>query len=352
MRNMLLILLSLILVLVITVVIKTAIYPFTKTPTAAEAFRAPVDESAVRRLSGGIKIPTISTGESGVFNYAPFDSLKTYLQANYPLVYKNCVYEEVNNYGLVFRWKGKDSSKQPILFLSHQDVVPPGTAPVKDSSTNIFNLDAKSIPPIDTISEAWDYGPFSGAVINGRIYGRGSLDMKSMLFGLLEAMTKVMQEGFQPSRDIYLAFGFDEEVGGRMGAVNIASYFKNKGLHFDAVYDEGGIIATSGTISGMNNDVALIGCAEKGFLSARITVKGLGGHSSTPPLQSAIGKAAIIMQRLEQSQMKPEIIPLINNFFTNVGGSMSYTNKMAIANQWLLRSILSKQLTKIIRQMH
>ena len=85
-------------------------------------------------------------------------------------------------------------------------------------------------------------------------------------------------------------------------------------MEFDAVYDEGGIIVEKGSISGINSDIALIGCAEKGFLSARIRVKGLGGHSSMPPTESAIGKAAVIMQRLEDHQMKPMITPLIQEF--------------------------------------
>lgn len=89
-----------------------------------------------------------------------------------------------------------------------------------------------------------------------------------------------------------------------------------------------------------------IGCAEKGFLSARIKVKGLGGHSSTPPMESAIGKATVIMQRLEDNQMKPVITPLIQQFFDNIGGSMSFPSRMAISNQWLLKPLLLSQLTK------
>src|SRR5690606_23218706 len=95
-----------------------------------------------------------------------------------------------------------------------------------------------------------------------------------------------------------------------------------------------------------NSDVAVIGCAEKGFLSARIKVKGLGGHSSMPPQETAIGKAAVIMQRLENNQMKPMITPVIKEFFDNIGGSMSFVNRLAISNQWLLKPLLLSQLTK------
>ncbi|UZT97259.1 peptidase dimerization domain-containing protein [Chryseobacterium fluminis] len=112
------------------------------------------------------------------------------------------------------------------------------------------------------------------------------------------------------------------------------------------MYDEGGLILRKGSIAGIHSDIAVIGCAEKGFLSVKIKVKGLGGHSSMPPSESAIGKAAIIMQRLEDQQMKPVITPLIKNFFDNIGGSMPFASRLAISNQWLLKPLLLSQLTK------
>jgi len=304
------------------------------------------DDSAIQRLSGGLKIPTVSSGELGDFNYSTFDTIKEYIKNSYPLVYQNAEFAEVNTYGLVFRLKGSNPSLDPILFLSHTDVVPPGDAEVKDKTENIFRPDDQPLPAVSEVSEEWDFGPFSGAVANGRIYGRGSIDMKGMLFSLLESMNNVIKTKYIPQRDIYLAFGFDEEVGGQQGAVKIAEYFRNKNVQFDAVYDEGGLILEKGSVTGINSDIAVIGCAEKGFLSVKIKVKGLGGHSSMPPAESAIGKAAVIMQRLESGQMKPEVTPLINQFFTNVGGSMSFISRMAIANQWLLKPVLLSPLTK------
>jgi carboxypeptidase PM20D1 len=121
-------------------------------------------------------------------------------------------------------------------------------------------------------------------------------------------MNNLIKNKHTPKRDIYLAFGFDEEVGGKKEQHRLQNILR-KNIKFDAVYDEGGLILEKGSISGIDSDVAVIGCAEKGFLSAKIKVKGLGGHSSTPPMESAIGKAAVIMQRLEDDQMKPVITP-------------------------------------------
>lgn len=347
MKKVLLGLLIVLIVLIGIMLIRTITYPFKEVQFGkSQAFTIERDDSAIYRFSGGIKIPTISTGELGDFDYTSFDEFKKYLMKTYALVYQRTDHYEVNGYGLVFKLKGSNPALKPILFLSHMDVVPPGDAPIQNKEGDTFNPLDKARPAIQEVAEQWDYPPFSGAVANGRIYGRGALDMKGMLFSLMESMTGLIKKGYIPQRDIYFAFGFDEEVGGRKGAEKIAADFKQRGLEFDAVYDEGGVILEKGSISGIDADVALIGCAEKGFLSARIKVKGLGGHSSMPPLESAIGKAAVIMQRLEDNQMKPAITPLIQEFFDNVGGAMSFTTRMGIANEWLLKRIFLSQLTK------
>lgn len=347
MKKLLLAILGILIIVVAVLLVKTYTYPFKKnTAVTSEGWKPVKNDSALMRLSGGIKIPTVSTGSLGEFNYAPFDNFKKYLKTSYPLVYQNTENTEVNTYALIFRLKGSDSSLEPILFLSHIDVVPPGDADVKSKEQNIFRPDDKPLPPISKVAEDWDFEPFSGNVANGRIYGRGAIDMKGMLFSLMESMNTIIKNKTIPKRDIYLAFGFDEEVGGQKGAMQIADYFKKKGLKFDAVYDEGGLIMQKGNVAGIDSDVAVVGCAEKGFLSAKIKVKGLGGHSSMPPMESAIGKAAVIMQRLEDHQMKPTITPLIKNFFDNIGEAMPFSSRLAISNQWLLKPLLLSQLTK------
>lgn len=347
MKRILLIILGILIILVAILLIRTFTYPFKKNEQGSQAdVKWVKDNAAVQRLSDGIKIPTVSAGDLGNFDYAPFDQFKEYLKNSYPLIYQNTENYEINKYGLVFRLKGSNAALEPIVFLSHMDVVAHGDADVKNKEEGIFRPDDKALPAVKKVAEDWDFAPFSGAVADGRIYGRGSIDMKGMLFSLMESMTNMIKSGSIPQRDIYLAFGFDEEVGGRKGAMQIAQFFKKKGLKFDAVYDEGGLILEKGSIKGIDSDVAVIGCAEKGFLSAKIKVKGLGGHSSMPPMESAIGKAAVIMQRLEDHQMKPMITPLIKDFFDNIGGTMPFANRLAISNQWLLKPVLLSQLAK------
>ncbi|WP_333621153.1 M20/M25/M40 family metallo-hydrolase [Sphingobacterium multivorum] len=347
MKKILLIFFVSLILFLIGLFIRTLTYPFTRVKKSEVAPMPPaVNDSIVARIAGGIKIATISIGDSTLFNHAPFEELNNYIRYNFPLIYRSLETYTINGHALVFRLKGSDKSLLPLLFLSHMDVVPPGSAAIKNNDSSLFRPSDQAIPPVSEIAEEWDYAPFSGAVANGRIYGRGRLDMKGMLFSLLEATEQLVREQVQPKRDIYLAFGFDEEVGGVRGAAKIADYFKEKGLKFEAVYDEGGLILEKGSVEGISSDVALIGCAEKGFLSLKIKVKGLGGHSSMPPTTSAIGQAAVIMQRLENHQMKAQINPIIQNFFQQVGGSMPFASRFAIANRWLLEPLLLAQLTK------
>ncbi|MBO9702910.1 MAG: M20/M25/M40 family metallo-hydrolase [Sporocytophaga sp.] len=340
--------LLLLVILTIIILIKTILYPFAKNVATQSDYRDTDTSSAeLKRFSGGIRIPTISNPDYSQTNFKPFDEFKVYLRQSYPEVYKSMDTAIINGYGLVYHWKGKNASLKPVLYLAHYDVVPVNNynpsseikAPV------IFNVDDKPSPPITDIQTKWDFPPFSGAITNGRVYGRGTLDMKCMLFGLMEASSQLINKGFQPDRDVFFAFGQDEEVGGLNGAAKIAEYFKSKNIEFDAVYDEGGIIAAPG-LAGIGKSIALIGTAEKGFLTLKIKVKGTGGHSSMPPQNTSLVQAANIIQQLEKDQMKSEIIPPMENFLRNVGGEMSFISRVAIANQWLLKPLLTSTLTK------
>ena len=277
------------LTLILVLIVRTFTYQFKKIEKTGDnevVLTAP-SEKAIRRFAGGIRIPTISNEFYEETNFGPFEEFMRYLSDSYPEVYKVMDTDTINTYGMIFHWKGKNSTLKPVLFLSHYDVVPVIGYDQSIITDTIFQLNDKPLPPIQSYAIKWDYPPFSGAVINGRIYGRGTLDMKGMLFSLMEGADNLIAEGFQPERDIWFAFGHDEEVSGRQGAVKIAEYFKNKELNFDAIYDEGGIIAApSSAIESIKVPLGLVGTGEKGFLTLRLTIKGMGGHSSMPPEKS------------------------------------------------------------------
>ncbi len=275
-------------------------------------------EKAARNLSEAVKIKTISNIDYTKFDFDKFEEFISFIERTYPLVHQNLSKERVNKYSLVFKWKGKDTNKKPILLMGHYDVVPVERGTEKD----------------------WTYDAFSGEIAEGQIWGRGTLDDKISVISILEAAETLLKQGYIPERNIYFSFGHDEEVGGNQGASKVAEKFKKEGLEFDFVLDEGGAVIEKP----MNIDktVATIGICEKGSTNVKITVKGDGGHSSTPPKNTALGKLSVVITRLEKNQMRPEITKPLEDFLNIIGREMGYGARFAISNIKILKPLLYK----------
>jgi len=275
-------------------------------------------EQAAQRLSGSIKYKTIFNHDISQVDYKPFADLQEYIEKTYPLVHSTLERKIINDYGLLYMWKGSDPQKKPILLLAHQDVVP---APDK----------------------GWTYPPFSGAVADGYIWGRGTLDDKCTLLGVLEAMEFLIKDGFQPARSVYLASGFDEEITGMQGAGRIAQYFKDNGQDFELITDEG-FVVISGAVPGIKAPVALIGLAEKGYLSLELVAESEGGHASMPPRQTTAGIIAAAVDKLERNPFPGNLAGPASWMFEYLGPEMSPLYKTIFANMWLLGPVIESQL--------
>ena len=76
----------------------------------------------------------------------------------------------------------------------------------------------------------WKHPPFAGKVENDTLWGRGTIDDKIGVIGLLEAAERLLKAGYQPQRSLYLSFGHDEEIEGLKGAKVIVDYLKDQGV--------------------------------------------------------------------------------------------------------------------------
>lgn len=349
MRRLLYLLFALVILVGSILVIRTIVHPFVQlSDNQPEPVKIPVSEEVVRRFAGGLQLPTVSHIERSENNFAVYDSFLLYVRTSYPRVFTNLTDTLINGHDMLLRWQGRDKTLKPILFMAHYDVVAPGDFDHDESvmGQNMFDFsDSLATAPTEEF-KSWKFPPFSGAVSEGRIYGRGAIDMKGVVFSVLESVDTLLAKGFVPERDIYIALNPDEEVGGLRGAAHLAEYFKSQNITFETIYDEGGIVATPGTAEGINQNIALVGLGEKGVVGYRIKVKGTGGHSSMPPLESAAGRAAVIMQRIETGQFKQRLIEPTQEFLNVAGAGMGFMGRMAIANQWLLGGVLLKQMEK------
>src|SRR6266480_2045427 len=272
----------LVLVLVLIAVVLERTFTFgSRQPAATPVAVEPLDTAALaQRLAGALRFKTVSYQDSTQFDAREFTGFQAYLRATFPGVHAALKLEKVNGYGLLYEWTGSDPNLPPIILLAHQDVVPvePGT------------------------ESRWTEPPFEGRIAGGYVWGRGALDDKGSLVGTLEAVEHLIAAEAKPRRTVYLAFGYDEEVGGRRGAAHIADLLASRNVHPELVLDEGGALAT-GLITGISAPVALVGIAEKGYVTVALTAQAEGGHSSMPPDETAVGILAAGITRLEHHQM-------------------------------------------------
>src|SRR5690348_5180190 len=279
----------------------------------------PLDTTALaQRLAGALRFKTISYQDSMQFQPREFEGLQRYLRESFPKVHAALKLEKVNGYGLLYEWTGSDASLAPVLLLAHQDVV-----------------------PVELGTEGkWTEPPFEGRIAGGYVWGRGALDDKGSLVATLEAVERLLSGGAKPRRTVYLAFGYDEEVGGRRGAARIAALLASRNVHPEFVLDEGGALAT-GLIPGVAAPVALIGIAEKGYVTVELTAQAEGGHSSMPPGATAVGILATGLTRLEARQMPRAIRGPTADMFDYLGPEMPFAPRLVMANRWLLGGILT-----------
>jgi carboxypeptidase PM20D1 len=187
--------------------------------------------------------------------------------------------------------------------------------------------------------DKWSVDPFGGIIKENVIWGRGTIDDKFSVVSILEAVEMLLNEGFQPKRTTYLAFGHDEEVGGKQGAVAMAVYLKEQGITAEYVLDEGYAI-TQQLIPGIEGDVAFIGIAEKGSTTIELTVDMDGGHSSQPASETAIDVLANGVAKVKANPLEATLSEPMMKFINEIGPEMGFVNKMAFANTSIFKPLI------------
>ena len=285
----------------------------------------PVDSNAVQHLSSAIQINTVSSSDSIKMDLARprFDSFIQFLKVTYPLVFSSLPDTVINGRNILLKWKGSNESLAPAILYAHMDVVP-----VEQN----------------TLAQ-WKHNAFSGDVADGYIWGRGSLDDKGSLISVFEAVNRSLQHGVRPVRTVYIASGSDEEVGGATGAESIAQYCRNQKLHFGFYMDEGLLVA-QGVVPDIKSDVALIGTAEKGYVTLELSVNMPGGHSSKPQKETALDVLVKAVKNVHDKPFDKMLSPSTDQFIDYLACEMPMPLKLVFANKWLFKSIILSEYAK------
>jgi carboxypeptidase PM20D1 len=317
-KRSLLVLFAAIVVLAAVVAFNTMQLESKQLKVAAVAGPAIDLDAASLKVARAIQLRTITSPD----NAAQFAQLHALLEASYPAVHATLAREIVGGTSLLYRWEGSDPSLEPVMWMAHQDVVPVAPNTEKD----------------------WAAPPFGGVIKDGFIWGRGAWDNKGNLCAQLEAVEQLIAAGFKPRRTLYLAFGADEETGGD-GAKAIAALLAERKVRLDYVLDEG-LLVTEGMLKGLSQPAALIGVAEKGYATVKLTLSMAGGHASMPGPASAIGSMSAALARLETRQFKANLHGVAREMLETLAPEMNGLNRVLLSNIWLFKPLLEHELAK------
>lgn len=278
-------------------------------------------DRAAQRLAQAVRFRTVASAADPQANLNEFLQLHAYLERQFPLVHATLKRELVGKASLLYTWQGSDPSMEPALWVAHQDVVPAEN------------------------NETWSVDPFAGVVREGYVWGRGSWDDKGALMAQMEAIEALLAKGYRPKRSLYLAYGGDEELGGAEGAKTIAALLQSRKLRFNYLLDEG-MVVTEGILAGFDAPVAMVGIAEKGYMTLRLSTTAESGHSSMPPSNMAIGQLSEALSRLERRPMPARLEGAAREMFETLAPEARGVTRVLLSNLWLTQPLLEARLVK------
>ena len=270
-------------------------------------------DAAVESLRELVRCKTVSYMDPALEDDAEFEKLISKLPALYPRVFEVCEFTRLPDRGLLFRWKGRTDGA-PAVLMAHYDVV-----------------------PVD--ESGWDKPAFEGIIADGCLWGRGTLDTKGTVNGILFAANHLIAEGFTPDNDIYFAFSGGEEVNG-LGAVHIVEYFEKMGIEPLFVLDEGGAVVED-VFPGVKSPCGLIGIAEKGMMNVRYTAKSQGGHASAPKPNAPVDRLSRACARVVSHPRKVALTPPAALMFDTLGRYSTFAYRVICSNIKLFLPVLS-----------
>ncbi|MBQ3103008.1 MAG: M20/M25/M40 family metallo-hydrolase, partial [Oscillospiraceae bacterium] len=285
-------------------------------PAAEEKYEEdPIDldrERIVETMQQMIRCKTVSNRDLSLVEETEFEKFRALLEERYPLIHKTATLTRHGNSGILYHIPGKSAEKASVC-MAHYDVVP-------------------------VVEEMWTVPAFDGLVKDGCIWGRGTLDTKGTLCGLMEALEKMLSDGFIPANDLYLSFSGDEEVDG-LSCPAIVSYLEQKGIRPFIVVDEGGAVVEN-VFPGVKRECAVVGIAEKGGLNYDLVIEGAPGHASTPPPRQSVGKLGRAIVAIENKPFPSRLTKPAAEMFDTLGRHSTFLYRLIFANLWCFKGVL------------
>ncbi len=314
--------LGLFVAVIVGLIVIVLVRALTLKPTPAKTLKLEFEKSE-RATKYGQQLAKMIQDETVSSRYEQdiekFERFHKTLEELFPKVHTTCEKHNLDG-NLLYKWKGK-SSNNPILFMSHQDVV--------------------------EATGTWEHDPFSGDIDeDGNVWGRGTVDTKGSLFCIFTALEELITEGYEPECDVYIGSSCTEEWSGD-GAPKTVEFLEKQGVKLALVMDEGGMIIEN-PIGGVNGVYGMVGVIEKGYGDLMFTARSNGGHASAPKKNSPLVRLGKFMVDVEKNYpFRSEFSPAVEEMFRRMAPNMDFGMKLIFANMWLFKPLLVKLLPSI-----
>ena len=273
-----------------------------------------------RQLQQMIACQTVSCKDS--YDDTEFAKLRSVMEELFPLVHANCTKLTFGEDCWMYKLPGMDENHN-ILLMSHHDVV--------------------------AAEGQWQYPPFSGVVADGKLWGRGTVDTKTPLFAMFAALEELLAEGYWPQCNVWLGSSHNEEIAGD-GMPLALQYFKEQGITFDFVLDEGGAVIDP-PIGGMDcPKCAMVAIHEKGRHKLILTASEGSSHSGLTAGAKATPTermAEFIAQFRKENIFIRRMSPQLEGMLRAMAPYMVFPMKLVFANLWLFRPLLVKLMPRL-----
>ena len=294
------------------VLIRTILFrPKKETPVTAASIELQ-EEKIIRDMQDMIRCKTVSHDIEEETDWAEFEKFQALLQERFPRIHSACTLRKLGKTGLLYHLPGENSDQISVC-MSHYDVVP-------------------------AQEDLWSKPAFDGILEDGVLWGRGTLDTKGTLCGVMQALEQLLAQGYVPKQDLYLSFSGDEETSGG-SCPAIVSWFEEQGITLALVVDEGGAVVDN-VFPGVKESCALVGIAEKGYLDLDFCIESNGGHASTPPARQDLGHLSRAVCAIEKKPFRSQLTKPTKEMFDTLGRYSGFGLRMVFANLWCFGPVL------------
>ena len=299
------VLLGLLALFIAVVVVRTLRFRPAPPPPVAEVPVVVDRDKIIADMADMVRCRTVSYRDHDLEDAAEFEKFRALLQERFPRIHAVATLHRLGRNGLLYHIAGA-SAAQPTVLMAHYDVVP--------------------------VEEGWSRPAFDAVIEDGVMWGRGTLDTKCSLCGVVEALEQLLGEGYTPQNDLYLSFSGEEEIDGDSTPA-IVSWLEQHGVKPALVLDEGGAVVEK-VFPGVEGRCALVGIAEKGGLNLKYTLDTHGGHAATPPVHTVLGRLSRAVTRIERHPFRFQLTRPARLMFDTLGRHSNFLYRMIFANLW------------------